>query len=752
MRAYGTRPIAAVLVLATLLFGGVAYYLAHSQTTMRRDAENEFARRAQLTANLTSATLNASLVSDPADMTADFGGRPATVARSLRARVRAGDVFAAVLSVNGDVVGVWPRHDRELATAYFDSPDVQTAIRGGGAVSNLIMWGAPAQPMIRLSSAFNTSEGVRIYVHLGSAYVMSLASAYLSDAPAVTGARAYLVDGNGRVLASTGTGMQGAPLPEPGLLAASRHASGGTLGSSYFVAAPIGGGTRWHVILAAQRSRLLAQVESSRQAWWTLYGGFVLAVLALIAAGLKALRTSARLLAVEERERTAQRLAHERLHDSLTGLPNRALFLDRSEQALSRASRNDTTLAVLFIDLDHFKRINDSLGHAAGDELLQELAVRLSDAIRPSDTLSRFGGDEFLILCEGMVNPDDANHVARRIHALLEQPFRLGDREVHVSCSIGIALQRPSAAGVPGSTLVRNADAAMYAVKEHGRNGIRVFDDELHAVAMRRLDDEGALRTAMRDGELDVYYQPLVELPSTMLRGAEALARWHRPGVGDVPPTEFIQLAEECGLIEQIGGWVLGRAMQDAQDWRHDGLIDDSFTLSVNVSPYQLAGRGFIDDLAGRLAAWQLPASSLCLEITESAVVHEPSQIQAALHRLTALGIQLAIDDFGIGQSSLEQLVRSLPVDVLKLDRSFVAEMNHSRERAVVAAVGLMAGELGMSAIAEGVETREHAERLAALGYPYAQGYLFGRPVDDAAFRIVLGDRQSADGHLRPAA
>ena len=486
------------------------------------------------------------------------------------------------------------------------------------------------------------------------------------------------------------------------------------------------------VILAAQRSRLLAQVASSRKAAWTLFAGFVLAVLALIAAGLKSLRTSARLLAVEERERTAQRLAHERLHDALTGLPNRALFLDRTEQALSRASRSDTALAVLFIDLDHFKRINDSLGHAAGDELLQELADRLGDAIRPSDTLSRFGGDEFLILCEGMTDPDDALRVAQRIHTLLEQPFRLGDREVHVSCSVGIAVQRPGAGGVPGSTLVRNADAAMYAIKEHGRNGIRVFDDELHAVAMRRLDDEVALRTALRDGELDVHYQPLVELPSTMLSGAEALARWHRPGVGDVPPTEFIQLAEECGLIDQIGGWVLGRAMQDAQDWRRAGLIDDAFTLSVNVSPYQLANRAFVDDLERRLAAWQLPASALCLEITESAVVHEPSQIQKELHRLTALGIQLAIDDFGIGQSSLEQLVRSLPVDILKLDRSFVAQMNHSRERAVVAAVGLMAGELGMSAIAEGVETPEHAERLVALGYPYAQGFLFGRPVDEA--------------------
>ena len=289
----------------------------------------------------------------------------------------------------------------------------------------------------------------------------------------------------------------------------------------------------------------------------------------------------------------------------------------------------------------------------------------------------------------------------------------------------------------------------MYAVKEHGRNGLRVFDDDLHAVAMRRLDNEVALRTALREGELSVHYQPLVALPSGSLRGAEALARWHRPGVGDVPPTEFIQLAEECSLIDQIGGWVLDTAMRDAQEWREARLVDDTFTLSVNVSPYELAGGTFVDEVQQRLAVWSLPPSALCLEITESAVVHEPKDVETALHRLTALGVQLAIDDFGVGQSSLEQLVRSLPVDVLKLDRSFVAEMDHSREHAVVAAVGLMAGELGMLAIAEGVETQEHADRLIALGYPFAQGYLFGRSADAASFRATL--RGSAHG-LRPAA
>ena len=276
---------------------------------------------------------------------------------------------------------------------------------------------------------------------------MSLASAYLTDAPAVSGARAYLIDGNGRVLASTGTVMQGAPLPDPGLLAASRHRSSGNLHSSYFVTAPISGGTRWHLILTAQRSRLLARVESSRKAWWTLYGAFVLAVLALIAAGLKSLRTSARLLAVEERERTAQRLAHERLHDALTGLPNRALFIDRSEHALSRATpvrhrRSPSSSSTSTTS-------SGSTTHSATPRVTNcSRSSRSALAMRsdPRRSPSRFGGDEFLILCEGMADPEDALRVARRIQTFLEQPFRVGDHDVDVSCSVGIAIQRPDAA------------------------------------------------------------------------------------------------------------------------------------------------------------------------------------------------------------------------------------------------------------------------------------------------------------------
>ena len=266
MRAYGTRWVVAVLALAALLFGGVVYYLLHNQATMRHDAESEFAHRAAITARMTSATLAASVVSSPADMTSDFGGRPTTIEQALKAHVGPNDVLAAVLSVDGTVLGVWPRSNRTLAAAYYDSPDVQAAIRDGGALSDVVMWGNPTEPMLRISNAFNTPTGVRIFVHMGSAYVMSLASAYLADAPSVAGARGYLIDGRGRVLASTGTTLQGDPLPERGT-ARGESAAGrpGDLGDSYFAVGPVGGGTRWRVVLTAKRSRA-ARRRGSRAA------------------------------------------------------------------------------------------------------------------------------------------------------------------------------------------------------------------------------------------------------------------------------------------------------------------------------------------------------------------------------------------------------------------------------------------------------------------------------------------------------
>jgi diguanylate cyclase (GGDEF)-like protein len=492
------------------------------------------------------------------------------------------------------------------------------------------------------------------------------------------------------------------------------------------------------VVFSVRRATLLAAVQGSNEVSWLLFGAFVLAVLALAGLATTAIRGSAQLAGARERERVAHQLAHERLHDALTGLPNRALFLDRAETALARAQRGESSAAVMFSDVDHFKRINDSLGHAAGDELLRMLARRLRDAVRPQDTVSRFGGDEFLVLCDDLRDENDALRIAARVRSALDEPFELSGRSVPLTCCVGIAVHSPTAERIDAATLVRDADAAMYSAKAQGTGRLELFDAALHAEALRRLDSELALRAAIEHDELFVHYQPIVELPGGQLQGVEALARWNRRGEGAVPPTSFIALAEECGLIDELGRKVLETAMSEVREWCNAGLLPESFVLSVNVSPRQLANPGFPHTVAELLKSWPLEPSTLCLEITESAVASDPVITELALSRLAELGVKLALDDFGVGLSSLKQLVRSLPVDVIKLDRSFVADMASSRECSVVAAVAPMARSLGMAAIAEGVERADQAKQLASLGYTLAQGFHFGRPMQAEAIRRTL--------------
>ena len=403
---------------------------------------------------------------------------------------------------------------------------------------------------------------------------------------------------------------------------------------------------------------------------------------------------------------------------------------------------------MLFVDLDRFKRINDSLGHASGDELLKMVAGRLEQSVRDGDTVSRFGGDEFLILCADLDGVEVALHIAGRVTAAFEEPFELSARSVHLSCCVGIALHLAASPTVEAAALVRDADAAMYCAKAEGPGRIRVFDADLHGEALMRLDTEVALRTAIANGELRVHYQPIVALPDGGLRGVEALVRWQRPEIGLVPPLEFIGLAEESGLIADLGRWVLATAMEDVAAWRETGIIGEDFVLSVNVSARQLAGGELPDTVAALLAAWTLAPSQLWLEITESAVAGDPQLAQHEIRALTELGVRVAIDDFGVGQSSLEQLVHSLPVDILKLDRSFTGHLADVRERAVVAAIAPMAAALQMTAVAEGVESAVQAEELGVLGYPLAQGFHFGRPVDADAMRRVLGGAVDADEGL----
>jgi diguanylate cyclase (GGDEF)-like protein len=726
-----TRQLLAALALAALLIGGLAYNVVHSQARARAGIEQEFGRRAALAAGLTTAAFNS---------TADqwkqgFSGPRSSLPQAMeQLQSYNADSGAAVLDARGRLLVTWPLNARR--PAFLKSPTARRALAGRLSISD-IDGGGPGQLLAGIP--FDTPSGRRVALELlPSEIIASFARAYLASAPAIRGGRGYLIDGNSRVLAASVPVRSGSPLPDRGLAAALRGHSAGSSGGRYYAASALAG-TRWRVVLTASHDRLLAPVQgSTKRTAWMLFAAFVAALAALVAVGLRALRSSSQLVAAHERERAAQRLAHERLHDALTGLPNRVLFLDRADNALALAERSGQALAVLFVDLDRFKRINDSLGHASGDTLLTAVAERLNDAVRAGDTVSRFGGDEFLVLSLDVDGADGALHLAQRITAALAQPFRLGDRSVHVSCCVGIALHLPGADLPDAAALVRDADAAMYRAKAEGQGRVRLFDAALHGEALTRLDTETALRDAIGDGELRVHYQPIVALPGGELRGVEALVRWERPGVGLVAPLEFIGLAEECGLIGELGHWVLSTAMNDVAGWSRAGLIERDFVLSVNVSARQLTGSELPGIVAGLLETWTLAPAQLWLEITETAVASDPVLAQSEIRALAALGVRVALDDFGVGQSSLEQLMRALPVDILKLDRSFTGHLEDGRERAVIAAIAPMAEALEMTAVAEGVETAAQAEELSMLGYPLAQGFHFGRPVAAGDMRALL--------------
>jgi len=417
-------------------------------------------------------------------------------------------------------------------------------------------------------------------------------------------------------------------------------------------------------------------------------------------------------------------LAQRILRDPLTDLPNRTLFLDRLALALARLRRAQTNIAVLFIDLDNFKVVNDSLGHGAGDQLLVELGRRLRSAIRPSDTIARFGGDEFVVLCEDISAAHDAVAVGQRIVAAASEPFMVDGHEMFVSASVGVALAMHGDA--TPETLLRDSDAAMYRAKERGRGRVEVFDEALRTRIMERLELENGLRRALQRGELRVYYQPEVSLSQERMVAVEALVRWEHPQRGLLQPDEFVPLAEETGLIVQIGEWVLNEACRQVATWRRSGAEID---VAVNVSARQLVQPDIVEVVRGALDASGLPAEALCLEITESAVMRDPEAALATLTLVKELGVKVALDDFGVGFSSLAQLKEMLPLHALKVDRSFISGIaDDERNSAIVAAVVMMATTLGLTAIAEGVETEAQAMQARALGCDVSQGYFFTAP------------------------
>jgi diguanylate cyclase (GGDEF)-like protein len=411
------------------------------------------------------------------------------------------------------------------------------------------------------------------------------------------------------------------------------------------------------------------------------------------------------------------------LHDPLTGLPNRVLLLDRLAQALERSRRRANRVAVLFLDLDRFKVVNDSLGHDVGDRLLIATAHRMTAALRPGDTATRFGGDEFVVVCEEIESAREAVEIADRLAAVLLEPFDVGGREIFVTVSVGVAIS--SSEDDHPNSLIRDADAAMYLAKSRGRARVEVFDSRLRADAIERLDTENDLRRAIDRGELCVFYQPVIDITSGTVSGCEALVRWQHPERGLVPPASFIPLAEETGLIPRLTQCVLEQACEQLAEWQSLGNLPESFAVAVNLSAREVAEPGLVETIADVLARHDVDARRLCLEITETALLHDIDAALAALARLRRLGVRVALDDFGTGYSSLSYL-RRLPVDVLKIDRSFIGRLGYDgKDRAVVAGMIDLAHALNLTVVAEGVETNVQLTELVQLGCDAAQGWYF---------------------------
>jgi diguanylate cyclase (GGDEF)-like protein/PAS domain S-box-containing protein len=430
---------------------------------------------------------------------------------------------------------------------------------------------------------------------------------------------------------------------------------------------------------------------------------------------------------ITERRAAERQLQHDALHDALTGLPNRALFMDRVEHSLRRVAREPKlSCAVLFLDIDRFKLINDSFSHAVGDRLLIALGQRMGGVLRPSDTVARFGGDEFTLLLDGVSAPEQAMSVATRLQEALARPFLIDGHELSVAATVGVAV---NSAGVSAADLVRNADIAMYEARRRGREDPALFDDGMHRRVVDRLAHEHDLRRAVDGGLLEVHYQPIVDLTTRGIRGLEALARWP-DGWPSVSPVEFIAIAEETGLIGTLGLHVLRAALSALSGWQHAGKLPGDARISVNVSGRQLSDRAFPQHVRAAVVEAGVPADALRLEVTESSLMQDCERTRSIIAEVCATGAGLHLDDFGTGYSSLAAL-RQFPVDALKIDRSFVSSLDagDNGSEAIVRSTVALAHSLGLRVIAEGVETPEQVDRLRELECDYGQGFLFSKPL-----------------------
>ncbi len=449
-----------------------------------------------------------------------------------------------------------------------------------------------------------------------------------------------------------------------------------------------------------------------------------------------------------ERKAFEEQLARHAFQDALTGLANRRLLLDHLDHALLQADRNGSQVGVLFCDIDRFKVVNDNLGHQVGDELLRVIGDRLRRAVRPGDTLSRFGGDEFVILLEGIMSPDDASEVASSVLGALHDPIVLSaGHEIVATMSIGVAL---SEYGKSRDDLLHDADVAMYRAKDRGRGGqVAMFDvDRMGGRSAGRLDLDTALHHVIERGEIEVHYQPLVSLSDRHILGAEALVRWNHPDHGMLLPNQFIQLAEDNGTILPIGRLVLERACRQAHAWSQQ--FGTRLSIGVNLSARQFQQVALADDITEVLTATGIEPSQLCLEITESLAMDDVDLTTSILTRLHTLGVRLAIDDFGTGHSSLGYLAR-FPIDVVKIDQSFVRDIDRDPVKsAIVSAVVALSQAIDSTTVVEGVETAAQLEELRSLGCDVAQGFYFARPVSAVGFERLLSASANPQSNAGP--
>jgi diguanylate cyclase len=440
-------------------------------------------------------------------------------------------------------------------------------------------------------------------------------------------------------------------------------------------------------------------------------------------------------------EAANQQLRHLATHDALTGLPNRVLLDDRLQQAIAHADRDKRSFALLVCDLDRFKLINDSLGHRAGDELLQEVARRLLTVVRSADTVARFGGDEFVLIGTSIGDAEDAAGLASRVMDVLQAPVRIATIDIHTSPSIGIAMYPDDGASM--QALLAHADAAMYSAKQHGRGNFRRYAPGMDAGTQERVQLESELHNAVTQNQFELYYQPKVDTRSGEVRSAEALIRWAHPTRGIVSPAEFIPLAEECGLIGAIGGWVIREACRQTRAWQLGGV--PTLRVSVNLSASQFRDSGLVESIRRALDDAGLEARYLEVELTESAVMSDPEKSIAILEQLSAMGVLVSVDDFGTGYSSMSYL-RRFPIDKLKIDRVFIDEIvSRPEDASIVRAIVSLAHSLRLKVVAEGVETPAQLEFLKTAGCDEYQGYHFSRPLPAESFERLIRESHPAD-------